>query len=215
MVRVDEVGRPGFGEAVPCQCRHTVNAHRRRQRLAKIDGLETDDERSLRFDQLLPRNNAEALAAVRQAVAERRGLITLTGRPGLGKTALLICAVNEVREAGTPGVYSTVTDLLDYLRQAFDPKQAGLSFDSRWDLLVNADVLAVDEMDEFNTTGWAMERFLRLIDQRWRHIDERLTLLATNSPIHQLPDKVASRLHDGRGRVIAMQGPDLRPFKEW
>jgi hypothetical protein len=95
-----------------------------------------------------------------------------------------------------------MTDLLDYLRAAYNPDNRELSFDSRWDLLVRAEVLALDELDEFNTTPWAMERFLRLIDERWRNMQTRLTLLATNSALSQLPPKVASRLRDGRALVV-------------
>lgn len=210
-----DVTHSDFGRALPCPCRFGVNREKYMQRLMRIDGL-TEHERAMRFEFLDKRKIAHALGRVQQATQDRRGLITLTGKPGLGKSALLICAVNEVREAGVPAVYTTVTDLFDYLKAAFDPKtHDGMSFDSRWDLLIKAEVLALDELDEFNTTPWAMERFLRLIDERWRRMDDRLTLLTTNSRINALPDKVASRLRDGRGEVIEMQGADMRPYQVW
>ena len=127
--------------------------------------------------------NERAIAIVENATTLRRGIVTLTGKPGSGKSALLMCAVNEAREANVPAVYTTVTDLLDYLRAAYAPG-ADVSFDSRWDLLVGCEVLALDELDELNSTPWAMERFLRLMDERWRNMDRRLTLCATNSRIN-------------------------------
>ncbi len=136
-------------------------------------------------------------------------MITLTGAPGVGKTYLLISAVNEARARGVPAIYTPLVDLLDYLRAAFAP-DVELSFDRRWDLLVRADVLAIDEIDEFNSTPWAMERFLRLVDLRWRAMGSTLTLFATNSPLESLPDKVESRLNDYRARVFVIGGVDRR-----
>lgn len=208
------VGHPDFGKAVHCSCQSGVDAERRRQYLLRIDGL-NQAERALRFSSLIRDYNPSAIETVETVTARRRGLVTLTGRPGTGKTALLMCAVNEAREANVPAVYTTVTDLLDYLRAAYNPAHAELTFDARWDLLVRCEVLALDELDEFNTTPWAMERFLRLIDERWRNLDSRLTLCATNSRINALPEKGASRLRDGRAAVIEMTATDMRPYQAW
>lgn len=199
---------------VRCPCQTAEDRERRRQYLQRIDGLKPK-ERLLRFEDFhVTPVNRDAYEAVYQAVRELRGLVTLTGHPGTGKTALLICAINAARERGVPAVYTTVTDLLDYLRRAYDPS-ATVSFDSRWELLTSAEVLALDELDEFNTTPWAIERFLRLMDERWRMMDRLLTLCATNSELDALPLKVASRLRDGRGTVIRMGGPDMRPAMRW
>lgn len=113
-----------------------------------------------------------------------------------------------------PAVYTTLTDLLDYLRSAYDPNRAqALSFDKRWDLLVTAELLALDELDEFSATAWALERFQRLIDERWRNMGQRLTLLASNSRLSAFPPKVASRLNDGHASVVEL-GERPAP-REW
>lgn len=212
------IWEPGPGgrqpKVVRCSCRLGQDSERRRQYLLRIDGL-TPSERSLRFSGLIHEFNSLAIRTVERATTRRRGLVTLTGQPGTGKTALLVCAVNEAREANVPAVYTTVTDLLDYLRAAYNPQGQELAFDARWDLLVRCEVLALDELDEFNTTPWAMERFLRLMDERWRSLDCRLTLCATNSRINALPEKVASRLRDGRAEVIEMTATDMRPYQAW
>lgn len=197
-----------------CQCNSEDQRIQRQRKLQGMDGL-TAKERDMNFDQLAAGRNTEAITAVRMATDSRQGLITLSGAPGRGKTSLLICAVNDARERGIPAVYTTVTDLLDYLRKAYDPKQTALSFDARWNLLSRAEVLALDELDEFNTTDWAIERFLRLMDERWRAMDRCLTLCATNTGLVNLPDKVASRLRDGRAEVHEMAGNDMRPLLEW
>lgn len=209
---VDPHGEP-TGKIVRCSCQYGQDQERRRQYLLRVDGL-TPNERRLRFADLVRDANEYAITRVENATTQRRGIVTLTGKPGCGKTALLIAAVNEAREANVPAVYTTVTDLLDYLRAAYAPG-ADVSFDNRWDLLVGCEVLALDELDEFNSTPWAMERFLRLMDERWRNMDRRLTLCATNSRINALPEKVASRLRDGRAEAIEMAPHDMRRYQTW
>jgi len=199
---------------VRCPCQQAGDVERRRYLLERQDGL-TRDERLMRFDLLVRGpHNANEIDTIAGAVGYHRGCITLTGKPGTGKTTLLVCAVNEARERGLPAVYTTVSDLLEYLRKAYAPG-VELNFDGRWELLVKAEVLALDELDEFNTTQWAMEKFLRLMDERWRRIGEALTICATNANLNSLPDKVASRLRDGRARIFHLQGADLRKFNEW
>ena len=193
-----------------------TDSSRQRTYLRQIDGL-TENERGFVFDDLVVNDdNRAAIEAVRQAVKARRGLVTLQGAGGIGKTSLLVCAVNDARERGIGAVYSTVSDVLQYLRNAYDPQQAKLvSFDARWELLVECEVLALDEFARFATTEWALEKFHRLIDERWRHIDHRLTLVATNSELSQLDPTVMSRLKDGRAVVLQMGGKDMRQELEW
>lgn len=207
------VGHRDFGKAFRCSCQTGQDELRRRHYLLRIDGL-SPSERVKRFSDLTGGNNQSAIRQVQEATQRRRGLISLTGKPGTGKTAMLICAVNASREANVPAVYSTVTDLLDYLRQAYAP-HTELTFDARWDILIRCEVLALDELDEFNTTPWAMERFLRLMDERWRAMDRCVTLCATNSRVNALPEKVASRLRDGRATVLELSGADMRPYQRW
>lgn len=200
-------------KAVPCDCQSEARARRRTQFLTKMDGL-TPGERLLRFATIDDNYEPGVMHGLKLAAEQHRGLITLTGGFGVGKTTLLMCAVNEARDNNQLAIYTTVTDLLSYLRSTFDP-DADESFDKYWDALIRCAVLALDEMDEFRTTPWAMERFLRLIDERWRRMDEVLTLCALNGRINSLPGKVQSRLQDGRGQVIAIGGTDLRPMKSW
>jgi DNA replication protein DnaC len=203
----------GRVKPVRCTCQQSYDAEQLRRRLLDMDGLSAA-ERTLRFARLMDSANQLALDQIEQAVQRRRGLMTLIGEPGTGKTTLLICAVNAAREANVPAVYTTVSDLLAYLRQAYDPKSE-LTFDARWETLLHAEVLALDELDEFNTTPWAMERFLRLIDERWRRMYDTLTLCATNSELDALPEKVASRLQDGRAQHFTLVGPDMRLHQAW
>lgn len=192
---------------VPCDCREGVNAERRKRYLERIDGL-TPEERQIRFGDV---ENIPHADQIFEMADQRRGIITLSGPPGTGKTTMLICCVNDARRRNVTSVYATMTDLLDYLRRAYAP-DSDLAFDSRWDLLVRCEVLALDEIDEFNATSWAMERFLRLIDERWRNMNRCLTICATNRKLMLLPEKIYSRLSDGRALQIQTNGPDMRPY---
>ena len=205
-----------FGKAHRCVCQTSGDGARMREYLLRIDGL-TDRERRLRFvDLVVTPDNQEAWDAAFTAVERLRGLVTLVGQPGLGKSSLLVCAVNAARdERRVKAVYTKVASVLEYLRNAYHPEKGDLSFDGRWDLLVNCDVLALDELTRFNATPWALEKFHALLDERWRNMDRRVTLLATNGGLGELDESIASRLQDGRARVVTLAGQDMRPLAEW
>lgn len=194
---------------VRCSCQYGIDVNRQRARLEALDGLSAT-ERAVLFADLTYTHNGRAIAEVQTAITARHGLLTLTGSPGTGKTTLLMAAVNAARNANLVAVYTTMTDVLDHLRAAYAPSAPELEADARWDLLVRADVLALDELDEFRTTPWAVERFLRLIDERWRRMDRSVTFCALNARVDTLPDKVASRLSDRNARVLMLTGPDMR-----
>lgn len=193
---------------IRCECQTEQDKMRRTQFLLKMDGL-TQREREYRFATIEDNYDPGVLTGLKAAVDARAGLITLMGSFGVGKTTILMCAVNEARSAGRLAIYTTVTDLLSYLRSTFQA-DAEDSFDKYWDALIRCEVLALDELDEFNTTPWAMERFLRLIDERWRRMDEVLTLCATNNRPQALPGKIQSRLRDTRAQMIELKGRDMR-----
>lgn len=140
--------------------------------------------------------------------------VTLWGAPGVGKTLLLCGAVNEAVAAGRVGVYVTVPDLLDHLRKAYNPA-SHIDGDRFWDTLVRADVLALDEIDRFNPTAWAKEKFFELVNHRYN--EPGLTLFATNRPVTpgaplmaDAPGYFESRL--AQGLVIEVKGIDRRPY---
>ena len=90
-----------WNKAIPCQCKRNDYLARRARKLQAVDGLR-EGERRLRFAGLdVTPANREAIVAVNQATAAQRGIVTLIGPVGTGKTSLLICAVNEAREAGS------------------------------------------------------------------------------------------------------------------
>ena len=97
--------------------------------LQKIDGLK-EHERAISLAGFIAnRHNREAMAAVAAAMEQRRGLITLWGPFGTGKTGLLMAAVNACRNADMAAMYRTTADALAWLRAGFDqsaPRRGGL-----------------------------------------------------------------------------------------
>ena len=158
-----------------------------------------------------------ALATVAHAVKTRRGLILLHGNNGVGKSRLLIAATNAVRRTHT-AVFATAERILTYLRAGFDPNRphATPSYDQRWALIQDAELLAIDELEKYNATDWAARQFLELIDYRWRHIESRLTLLAMNGDwSKRLDPAIRDRCQDGRARIVEVSGSSYRPVLHW
>lgn len=191
------------------------SAARRRAYLESIDGLKLEERKMTLSAYRVARHNKAAVAAVTAGVESGAGLITLTGEYGVGKSALLMAAVNECRARDWTSIYTTVADLLSWLREGFSPHaerdpEDQLSYDKRWRLLVNCQCLALDELTAFSITPWAAERLERLIDERWRAMRTNLTICALNGEIGQLPGVVQSRLSDRRAALISIGGVDMR-----
>jgi DNA replication protein DnaC len=211
----DRFGWPVYDQGKPrllrCLCQSEGDEARRAAKLARIDGL-TDRERSIDFALLAQTSqNRDAQNATRAAVQHRlgpRGFLVFSGSPGVGKTTLAICAVNDARARGYAAVYETGEALLRYLRAAFGPDST-VSFDDRWSLLANATVLVLDEL-ALDNTPWAMRQLEELIDIRWRRIDDALTIVCTNQRIESFPPKVASRLGDARVLRPSLGSTDYR-----
>jgi DNA replication protein DnaC len=199
-------------------------ARRRAAHLQKIDGLQ-DHERAINLAGFIQtKYNREAIAAVAAGIEQRRGLITLWGPFGTGKTGLMMAAVNACRDRDMAAMYRTTADALAWLRAGFDQSARDgedFSYDKRWQLLTGAGCLALDEMTAFSVTPWAAERFERLIDERWRSMPELLTICAFNAEsagsaeLMQtgLPAVVESRLRDRRAQWIHMGGMDMRQVR--
>jgi DNA replication protein DnaC len=196
-------------KVVPCDCQQGQVDDRQRQALEAIDGLKAA-ERAITFESILkPKTHLLAYNAVRRVLTAGAGIVTLTGAPGVGKTWMMIAAVNYARERGWGAVYITMTALLQRLRGTYDD-DSKRSFDELWDMLVGVRVLALDEIDDWAATDWAKQWFKALIDERYRLADEKVTLCATNAQIADIIEKVASRLADRRNTVVEITGADLR-----
>jgi len=137
------------------------------------------------------------------------GWLTIHGGVGTGKTYLLTAIVNEARQRGMLSIYSTMSNILDHLRRAHKPG-AEVDFDSLWENIMRCQVLCLDEVEKFNSTPWADEKFSQMIDARYRAWTSTTTVLATNS-LEDVPGYLKSRAMDGRFQIVFSGDADVRP----
>jgi DNA replication protein DnaC len=133
--------------------------------------------------------------------------VTLWGAPGTGKTYLLAATLNRAAEFSHRALYTTSGRLLSDLKAGFDIDG---EYERRLKHYAAVPVLALDECDRFNATEWARERMSDLINVRYEHGAERLTLFATNADPSSFEPYVWSRMSDKRSAVYRLVSPDLR-----
>lgn len=194
-----------------------------RERLRALSGLSAEMQNWTLEHFQKQHGRIEALAAAQKAVEKPRGFLTFWGAWGTGKSYLLAAIVNECKGKGLPSVYTTVADLLDDLRETFNPK-AELSFSRLFERVQNCKVLAIDELEKFHTTPWSEEKFFQLVDHRYRNASGCLTVLATNRPVRHgtsiiqntaYSGYLESRLLEKRFSVVEVKGGDMRPQAGW
>ena len=102
---------------------------------------------------------------------------------------------NQLYENGKDVVFFTVPDLLDVLRQSFDPQQ-NTRFDKRFHDIQNASILVLDDFRLASATPWAKEKLFQLID--YRYLAKMPTVITTSETMDEMDARVATRLMDGR-----------------
>ena len=102
--------------------------------------------------------------------------LMLKGGYGTGKTHLAVAILRETAEAGIPGMFVVVPDLLGKMRASFDRK------DGKADELVttakNAPLLVLDDLGAENPRPWVVELVYVLINHRYEHMLP--TVITTN-----------------------------------
>lgn len=191
---------------VPCSCAAGAEIARRWRSLpAEAEGVTLATLRSL------PHPSWQAArAAVASFAAQPRGWLILAGDYGTGKTRLVYAALGEMAARSRYGRYLTMPDLLDQLR---DGIKAGL-YAERLDRVVEAPILALDELDKFRAdSGWAVDVLEKLFIRRYREARYTGTILVYNRErADRLPEFLQSRVRDSHFRLIELDGPDLRPI---
>lgn len=208
-------GHPDFGKMLPCSCQ----APARLARLADLSGLK-EHEKGLRLPDLYAFNAASRalIQVVGDFIASPRGWLYVWGAPGNGKTLALQVVVNEVLDRGLSALYITFSDLLDLMRQTFGQQPPhGDTFWYRFQRLLDVQVLAIDEFDKVNQTGFVREFQSKLADHRYRDAvaGQTATLFAANEDPALLPAWIADRVHDARFQVLHNVGHSVRGATTW
>ncbi len=201
---------PLFGKLSPCECQ----GDRDLERLRALSGL-NGSELQITLSDLVaaPGSDTERMiAACRGFIDQPRGFLTLWGGVGTGKTTCLQAVTNALLRRGA--VYVSLHELLAFVRAGFDSDAPGDSAHARLQRFENVAVLCLDEIDKVQDTGWVSEQLTALVDARFRSAlsGETGTLVALNKSPDEQPPWIASRLRDGRCRVVHNAGDDVRMF---
>ena len=143
-------------------------------------------------------NLKRAFGIARKWARDPRGWLCLMGDYGSGKTHLAASIANDLRERGADVTFATVIDLLDYLRQTFDP-HSNSRFDQRFQDICASPILVLDDLSLANATAWSKEKLFQIID--YRYLTRGPTVITTAETKQMMEEdspRLATRLFDGR-----------------
>lgn len=214
------VGHPEFGK--PQRCDHPSHNAERVERVAKMSGLDKADmKKRLRDIKVFPGNQA-MIEAAQELITDQYGLLFIWGGPGNAKSEALISIVNELRLKGRATLYTKLSRVIEYMREAysehqqrekFGPDSGNLGYIDRFERLKKIQVLAIDEMDKIRATPFAEEFCFDFLDERYNSAlrGESVTIFASNSDPAEFPPAIYDRLRDGRFRIVHNTAASARP----
>jgi DNA replication protein DnaC len=158
---------------------------------------------------------ANAKKTIQAALERGYGWVYLYGGYGTAKTTMLRVAVAESLRAGLDATYTRMVDMLDEIRAAYDhnkPQEEATRRIRRW---MELPVLALDEIEKTQETGFIVERRFQILDHRYEAATRQragVTLIAGNVAPEKLGGALGSRIADGRFTVVHITAVDGRPF---
>ena len=164
--------------------------------------------------QLLAFNHAYRLAA--NYPSDGRGLL-LMGSCGVGKTHLAVAILRELLEKGVGCLFYDFGALLKAIQASYNPN----THTSELDILapvIDAEVLALDELGGSKPTEWVLDTMLQII--RARYNNRRLTIFTSNyldecsgEKTEKLEDRIGVRLRSRLYQMcqtVVIDGDDYR-----
>ena len=130
--------------------------------------------------------------------------LTITGPVGNGKSHLLQAVGWEMLSQDYTVKYVCVGDLLQKLRDTYDP-DSQVQFASLWESYQRASVLLLDDLTENpRPTAWAQGQMERLVDRRYR--DGSPWVITTNLTLEVLAEvwgwRLADRIFDEGSGIV-------------
>lgn len=215
------VGDPNFGKMQVCDCKKNEIARHHFDRLYQVSNLQafghmtlenfnTEGRLGLGDNQVA--SLQIALNHATQFAQNPEGWLLFAGTYGSGKTHLAAAIANQALAYGTPVLFLTVPDLLDWLRFSYSDRES--SFEERFEEIRTMRLLVLDDLGTQNTTPWAEEKLYQILNHRYTH---RLpTVITTNQEFAEIEGRIRSRLQDpDLVTVIRILAPDYRsPMRE-
>ena len=140
-------------------------------------------------------NLKKALEFAQAWAADPVGWLYIAGDFGSGKTHLAAAIANDLHDRGQEALFITVPNFLDYLRQGFDT-ESRVRFDKRFDKIMNASILILDDLRLASATAWAQEKLFQIID--YRYVTRRPTVITSSEKMKDVHRRLATRLMDHR-----------------
>ena len=216
-VRLDvPVDHPDFGKLFPCTCRAREIQAQRSETLKLSSNLTTLERFTFKTFRpeghgLSPELQLNLRRAYDTALAYAQhpvGWLLLRGGYGCGKTHLAAAIANVALDQGSPVIFVTVPDLLDYLRAAYAPTSP-TSYDRRFEEVRTAPLLILDDLGTEHATLWALEKLFQLLN--YRYVAKLPTVLTTARLMEDLDPKIRTRLLDvSRCTVFSILAPGYR-----
>ncbi len=136
-----------------------------------------------------------ALKRARNWAGAPEGWLCLLGGYGCGKTHLAAAIAKDLDERGLEVTFVTVPDLLDYLREAFDPR-VKVRFSQRFRDIQHCPILILDDLRLASASAWAKEKLFQIIDHRY--LSRLPTVITTAENMDEIDARLATRLMDRR-----------------
>jgi DNA replication protein DnaC len=194
-------GHPEFGRPVPCQCVLEQISERRLDDLRKASNLGllarmTFDNFRVQGQGLQPSQEQalrEAHRRAREFAESPEGWLILLGGYGCGKTHLAAAIANYCIQRGHPCLFVVVPDLLDHLRAAYSPGSA-VAYDERFEAILEAPLLILDDLGAQQATPWAQEKLYQLFNHRYNA--GLPTVITSNRLLEEMDPRLRSRIAD-------------------
>lgn len=187
----------------------------------RFDNFEVNWSRgqSLGLTPAQSRTLKEALRAAQEFAASPERWLVFVGEGGRGKTHLAAAIKNERSARKEPTLFVTAPDLLQYLRETYDPLSP-VRYEDVFEVVTSAPVLIVDDYGAHAATPWAQEKLFQLLNHRFNELLPTVITtnirfdLADSSVAERDEHRVLTRLLDGSvARVVRLDVPRYR--REW
>ncbi len=208
-----EDGKPDFSRVVPCECAREKLAMEYTQRLLSYCELPAGTAH-MTFEDFEVTPQLQKAYDLAVQVAEETGNVawlTLMAGTARGKTHLAVAICRRWLCRGKPARYAYVPLLFEELRRGFRGEGTE-SYEERFDRFLNVPLLVLDDLGTEYRTPWVQEKLDIIIDYRLMH---GLSLVVTtNTPMDELPFRIASRLQRSTGsKVVVIDAPEFRKRK--